>query len=128
MLGHMNRIVVLLNAQGQIATTGAEVDVVGNHFRLPCKAVLVDVDIVAQALAAGTTAVIKVYAGTSKSGTEIASGTITTATPRVNATQVAAQKNKKWGVDQEFCLSENGTNAKTIDGLSVALTFREYAA
>jgi hypothetical protein len=125
-LGYMNRICFQLMNQDQITGTGAEADVTGNHIRLPCKCKLVDVDISADVLTAGSTAVIKTYAGTTKSGTEVSSGSITTATPRVNSTAVAAQKDVMWAKDQEFCISENTTNAKNIDGLCVVLTFRTY--
>ena len=127
-LGKMNRITLQLIAQGQITGTAGNVDVTGNHARLPCKAVLEDADVTAYALSAAATAIIKAYAGTTVAGTEVASGTIVTATPRADMTIVAAQKNVRWPKNQEFCLGENTTNLTTIDGLSVTLTFREWDA
>lgn len=127
-LGNKNRIVFCLTAQAVVAGTGSEVDVVGNHIRLPCKAKLVDVDVVAISCEATSTQVIKVYNGTSISATEVATATITTATPRANGTLTAAYKDKIYAKDSEFCLGENGTNAKDTAGLGVTLTFREMEA
>ncbi len=130
MLGNKNRLAFVLLSQGQITGGGSDTDVVGNHFRLPCKARLVNVDITAQAISTSTTtaAVISVYAGTTNGDTKVAVGTMSDTVPRVDGTLVAAQKHKIYDANQEFCMSENTTSSETIDGLGVVLTFREEEA
>jgi len=128
MLGNKTRLAFMLTNQGQITGDTNHNDITGNHFRLPCKARLVDVDICAQAVQAAGSFLINVYAGANLTdGTKVASGTITNATPRADGTLVAAQEDKIYNADQEFAISETG-NAKTLDGLGVVLTFREWEA
>ena len=126
MLGNKNRLVFQLIAQGEITGDTTENDVVGNHIRLPCRARLVDVDISAKTVASGGTTTIAVYSGVAvATGTEIAAGDLSNATPRADGTMVAAYADKLYDANQEFCLSEKGS-AHATNGLCVVLTFREW--
>ncbi|MFO7902310.1 MAG: hypothetical protein R6U98_06610 [Pirellulaceae bacterium] len=129
-LGHMNRIVLQLHTQGQITGDGNERDIANHHVFLPCKARLAKAQVYGVVAGTGTpTSDIEVYAGGDKSaGTAVfsAAAQITSSTDNVQGT--LANPGKLWPADQEFCLSEKTTSGKTLDGLTVILTFREYEA
>ena len=125
--GKFNKLVFQMNAQAQVTGGAAEADVVGNHIVLPCKAKIVDVRAVVDAIAAGTTAVLKMYQGADKSGTAVLSTaglTLTTAAPK-SGKATLANPDKIWAAGTEFCFAENTTNLKTMDGLSMIVTVRE---
>ena len=128
MLGNKNRIVLQLGQQGQVTTSGGTILIIpGNHVRIPCKCLIEKIDITGT-VEAGGSSIIKIHAGVDASVTVAASGTISPTVLRVNATIVAAQKDKIYDADQEFCLSETSTTGKTLDHLNVSITFREYEA
>lgn len=132
-LGNKNRIVLQITAfdetnfDAQIVGDGTNNDC-GNHVRLPCKAQLEKVVVMCNSMAAVKTGTIKIYEGTSSSGTEVASASIATATPSATATIVAAQKDKVYAEDTEFCLAENCSAGANALGLCAILTFREMQA
>jgi len=128
-LGNKNRLSFQLIAQDQITGGGAEADVISNHFRLPCRAVLVDVDFSAQTISTTTTTEVDlvVYSGVAlATGTSVATGSLADTVLVGNGTLATALKDKIYDANQEFCLSEDTTATETIDGLCAVLTFREW--
>jgi len=128
--GNKNRICLQLDQAytqitGGAGGVGADVDVDAKHVFSPCK-VLTELIRVYGIVSAGGTSVIRVFAGSSASGTEVASGTISDSITDVLMTLV--NPGKVWPADQEFCVSHATTNTETLDYLDVTLCFREYEA
>lgn len=124
-LGRDNLFILKLTAQGQITGGGAEADVTGPHAALRVKARLEKV-VVTGTVAASTTACdIQIYAGNSKSGTAILSSAASLAgSGAQKANGTISNTGKQYADGQEFCMSENTTSSKTIDGLAADLYFR----
>ena len=128
-LGRDNVIVLKLTAQAQVATSGAEADVVGPHAILDQPAQLFAIRCSAKVAANTAAAGIIVYYGTTKSGTAVCSSmdikNATGAATFENADGTIVDENIQYAAGSEFCMSENCTNAKTLDGLECDLYFRQ---
>ena len=124
-LGNKARICLQLD-QGYAQFTGDpnENDIDGRHVFTPCK-VLTELIRVYGVVQAGGTAIIKLYAGSTKAGTLVGTATITDSV--TNILMTLANPGKVWPADQEFCLSEE-TTAHTVDWLDVTHCGREYEA
>lgn len=127
----LHKYALQMKADTQIATTGTEVDVPGNHAVLPCESVLLGLSCSGLAGAALAACDILVYHGTA-----FASGTVVCAamdlkTAGQNKDQVdpvAGYVDKILPKGAEFCVSEDGTNAKALDQLQVTLWLRDVGA
>ncbi len=124
-LGNKNRNNLQLD-QGYAQITGntTERDISGKHVFSTCK-ILTELIRVYGVVQAGGTAIIKLYAGSTKAGTLVGTGTITDSI--TNVLMTLSNPGKVWPADQEFCLSEE-TTAHTLDFLDVTHAGREYQA
>lgn len=128
-LGKHNRFALTMKADTTITCGGSEADVTGNHVILPCRAKLIKVKCSGLAGAALAACDIKVYKGTTKSGVAILSAAMDLKTAGQNKDSGVIADAFIGGVfdeDTEFCISENGTNTKTIAQLQVTLMFRDH--
>lgn len=124
-LSKMNRHCLQLD-QGYAQITGDtnENDISARHVFARTKALIESVHAYGVVAAGGST-VIRLYAGSTKAGTLVASGTLTDSITNVEFT--LEDPTAVWDKDQEFCLSEEGT-AHTLDWLDVSVAFRENEA
>jgi len=126
----LHKYALTMKANAQITCGGSEADVDGNHVILPCESVLLGLTASGLAGAALAACDILAYHGTTKSGTVVcaAMDLKTAGQNSATADPVAGYVGKILPKGAEFCISEDGTNTKTIDQLQVTLWLRDVGA
>lgn len=126
-LGNKNRICLQLDqGYAQITGNGAERDVSGRHVFSPCKVQVECARAYGVVGGSSPTSEVKLYAGSSKSGTLV--GTAALSDSVTDILMTLSNPGKVWPADQEFCLSEKTSSSDTIDYADVTVACREYEA
>jgi hypothetical protein len=118
-LGSHNYLIGNIICDAQITGGGAAANT-GTHFILPVKARLVKAYGSIEAAAASTTITVSIIAD----GTAI--GSISLATATTSAAATITDDGKIYDAGTEFEITQNTTNPKTVDDMSVQLLFRSF--